>query len=340
MAKAQRRYGTEDVEHYDRPRRRTRPRTKDRPSYDDADLGRVITVDRGRFTLVMDAAPDVEVWAVKARPLGRKGVVVGDRVKVVGDTSGAEGTLARIVEVEPRETVLRRTADDDDPVERVVVANADQLVIVTAIADPEPRTGFIDRALVAAYEAGIDPLLCITKADLADPESLVSIYRSLGVPWVVTQRGGDMSALQSELEGRTSVLLGHSGVGKSTLVNAIVPDAGREVGHVNAVTGRGRHTSTSALMLRLPDSADGGGWIVDTPGIRTFGLAHVEPERLIVSFPDLQEATAECPRGCSHAADAPECGLDAAIEAGRLDPERVASFRRLLEARSVPTYAL
>ncbi|MFI5625654.1 ribosome small subunit-dependent GTPase A [Nocardioides sp. NPDC051685] len=337
MAKAQRRYGTEDVEHYDRPRRHTRPRTKDRPSYDDADLGRVITVDRGRFTLVMDEAPEVEVWAVKARPLGRKGVVVGDRVKVVGDTSGAEGALARIVELEPRETVLRRTADDDDPVERVVVANADQLVIVTAIADPEPRTGFIDRALVAAYEAGIDPLLCITKADLADPESLVSVYRSLGVPWVVTQRGGDMSALQAELEGRTSVLLGHSGVGKSTLVNAIVPDAGREVGHVNAVTGRGRHTSTSALMLRLPDDA---GWIVDTPGIRTFGLAHVEPERLIVSFPDLQEATAECPRGCTHAAEEPECGLDAAVEAGDLDPERVASFRRLLEARSVPAYSL
>ncbi|OIJ24233.1 ribosome small subunit-dependent GTPase A [Nocardioides luteus] len=340
MAKAQRRYGTEDVEHYDRPRRRTRPRTKDRPSYDDADLGRVITVDRGRFTLVMDEAPEVEVWAVKARPLGRKGVVVGDRVKVVGDTSGAEGALARIVEVEPRETVLRRTADDDDPVERVVVANADQLVIVTAIADPEPRTGFIDRALVAAYEAGIDPLLCITKADLADPESLVSIYRSLGVPWVVTQRGGDMSALQAELDGRTSVLLGHSGVGKSTLVNAIVPDAGREVGHVNAVTGRGRHTSTSALMLRLPGSAENAGWIVDTPGIRTFGLAHVEPERLIVSFPDLEEATAECPRGCTHSAEEPECGLDAAIEAGSLDPERVASFRRLLEARSVPAYAL
>jgi ribosome biogenesis GTPase / thiamine phosphate phosphatase len=337
MAKAQRRYGTEDVEHYDRPRRRTRPRTKDRPSYDDADLGRVITVDRGRFTLVMDDAPEVEVWAVKARPLGRKGVVVGDRVKVVGDTSGAEGALARIVEVEPRETVLRRTADDDDPVERVVVANADQLVIVTAIADPEPRTGFIDRALVAAYEAGIDPLLCITKADLADPESLVSVYRSLGVPWVVTQRGGDMTALRDELDGRTSVLLGHSGVGKSTLVNAIVPDAEREVGHVNAVTGRGRHTSTSALMLRLPDEA---GWIVDTPGIRTFGLAHVEPERLIVSFPDLEEATAECPRGCTHSADEPECGLDAAIEAGGLDPERVASFRRLLEARSVPAYAL
>ena len=336
MAKAQRRYGTEDVEHYDRPRRRTRPRTKDRPSYDEADLGRVITVDRGRFTLVMDEAPDVEVWAVKARPLGRKGVVVGDRVKVVGDTSGAEGALARIVELEPRETVLRRTADDDDPVERVVVANADQLVIVTAIADPEPRTGFIDRALVAALEAGIEPLLCITKADLADPESLASTYRALGVPWVVTQRGGDMSALQEKLDGRTSVLLGHSGVGKSTLVNAIVPDAGREVGHVNAVTGRGRHTSTSALMLRLP----GGGWIIDTPGIRTFGLAHVEPERLIVSFPDLQEATAECPRGCSHAAEEPECGLDAAVEAGRLDPERVASFRRLLEARSVPTYAL
>ena len=335
MAKAQRRFGTEDIEHYDRPRRRTRPRTKDRPSYDDADLGRVITVDRGRFTLVMDDAPEFEVWAVKARPLGRKGVVVGDRVKVVGDTSGSDGALARIVELEPRTTVLRRTADDDDPVERVVVANADQLVIVTAIAEPEPRTGFIDRALVAAYEAGIEPLLCITKADLADPESLVSTYRSLGVRWVVTQRGGDISALQALLDGKASVLLGHSGVGKSTLVNAIVPDADREIGHVNAVTGRGRHTSTSALMLPLPNDA---GWIIDTPGIRTFGLAHVEPEQLIISFPDLAGEIVECPRGCTHAATEPECGLDAAIEAGRLDPERVTSFRRLLEARSAPTY--
>ena len=231
--------------------------------------------------------------------------------------------------------MLRRTADDDDPVERVIVANADQLVVVTALADPEPRPRLIDRALVAAYDAGMRPLLCLTKADLADPETLLGTYRSLGVPWVVTQRGGDLSELRTALEGRTSVLLGHSGVGKSTLVNALVPDAHREIGHVNAVTGRGRHTSTSALLLALPEGA---GWIVDTPGIRSFGLAHVDPERLIEFFPDLDEMTEDCPRGCTHGADEPECGLDIALTEGEADPERVESFRRLLAARSGPEW--
>jgi ribosome biogenesis GTPase len=330
------RYTEHDVEHYDRPRRRTRPRTKDRPTHDDAVDGLVITVDRGRFTLLVDGR---SVYAMKARPLGRKGVVVGDRVRVVGDVSGNDGTMARIVEVRPRTTTLRRTADDDDPVERIIVANADQLVVVTALADPEPRPRLIDRALVAAYASGMKPVLCLTKADLADPETLLSTYRSLGVPYVVTQRGAELEAIREILRGQTSVLVGHSGVGKSTLVNALVPTADREVGHVNAVTGRGRHTSTSAYLLALPDSGDGqGGWIIDTPGIRSFGLAHVQPEQLIEAFPDLDEMTEECPRGCTHGEDEPECGLDEAIAAGHADAERVASFRRLLAARSVTDY--
>ena len=321
------RYTDHDVEHYERPRRRTRPRTKDRPTYDDAVDGVVVTVDRGRFTLLMDG---VTVMAMKSRPLGRKGVVVGDRVRVVGDVSGVDGSLARIVEVVPRTTTLRRTADDDDPVERVIVSNADQLVVVTALADPEPRPRLIDRALVAAFDAGMAPLLCLTKADLADPEVLLSTYRSLGVPWVVTERGGDLAEVRARLRGRTSVLVGHSGVGKSTLVNALIPEANRDVGIVNAVTGRGRHTSTSAYMLELPG---GDGWIIDTPGIRSFGLAHVQPEDLIGAFPDLEEMTEDCPRGCSHGAGEPECGLDEAVTAGTADPDRVESFRRLLAAR-------
>ncbi len=326
------RYDEHDHEHYERPRRRTRPRTKERPTYDDAVAGTVMTVDRGRFTLLVEG---VTVTAMKARPLGRKGVVVGDRVRVVGDVSGTEGSLARIVEVSERGTVLRRTADDDDPVERVVVANADQLVVVTALADPEPRPRLIDRALVAAFDAKMRPLLCLTKSDLADPETLLATYRSLGVPWLVTRKGGDLSELRAALRDRTSVLVGHSGVGKSTLVNALVPDADREIGHVNAVTGRGRHTSTSALMLALPDGA---GWIVDTPGIRSFGLAHVQPEDLIEAFPDLDEMTEDCPRGCTHGSDEPECGLDEAITRGEADPDRVESFRRLLAARSGTDY--
>jgi ribosome biogenesis GTPase len=319
------RYDEHDPESYERPRRRTRPRTKDRPTYDDAVPAVVVTIDRGRYTcdLGEGGAP---VMSMKSRALGRKGVVVGDHVRLVGDTSGVDGSLARIVTVDERVTVLRRTADDDDPVERVIVANADQLVIVTALADPEPRQGLVDRALVAAYDAGMDPLLCLTKADLADPEPLLRSYRPLGVPYVVTQRGADLGEIRERLADRTSVLLGHSGVGKSTLVNVLVPDAFREVGVVNAVTGRGRHTSTSAWMLALP----GGGWIVDTPGIRSFGLAHVDPDKLIEAFPDLDDLTGDCPRGCTHGEDEPECGLD---EATGTQLERVRSFRRLLASR-------
>jgi ribosome biogenesis GTPase len=321
------RYSDQDQEHYERPRRHTRPRTKERPSYDDAVDGVVVTVDRGRFTLLVDGA---KVMAMKSRPLGRKGVVVGDRVRVVGDVSGADGSLARIVEVYERTNTLRRTADDDDPVERVIVANASQLVVVAALADPEPQPRLIDRALVAAYDAGMQPILCLTKADLADPETLLVTYRPLGVPYVVTQRGGDVSAVHEVLAGKVSVMVGSSGVGKSTLVNALVPEANRQVGIVNAVTGRGRHTSTSAYMLPLPGDD---GWIIDTPGIRSFGLAHVEPERLIGAFPDLELLTDDCPRGCSHGTGEPECGLDEALARDEADPERVESFRRLLASR-------
>ena len=330
------RYGIDDNDKkFDRPRRRTRPRTKDRPSYDDAVPAMVVTVDRGRFTcLLLESDEGSIVTAMKSRPLGRKGVVVGDRVRLVGDVSGDDGSLSRIVEVDARRTVLRRTADDNDPVERVIVANADQLVVVAALADPEPRPRLIDRALVAAYHAGLEPLLCLTKSDLADPETLLSIYRPLGVPYVVTQLGTELSDIRERLEGRISVLVGHSGVGKSTLVNGLVPGTDRAIGVVNAVTGRGRHTSVSVMMLRLPAAEGAGpGWIVDTPGIRSFGLAHVDPADLIGAFPDLEALTESCPRACTHGESEPECGLDDAVKEGRTDQARVDSFRRLLTSR-------
>jgi ribosome biogenesis GTPase len=320
----------EDDEHaaFERPKRRTRPRTKDRPNYDDAEVGRVITVDRGRYTVVVGGEQRV-VTAMKSRPLGRQGVVVGDEVKIVGDVSGDEGSLARIVEVESRRTVLRRTADDDDPIERVVVANADQLVVVAALADPPMRLALVDRCLVAAFDAGMDPIVCLTKSDLAPAEDVVALLEPLDVRTVVTRRDGDLDELRSVLRDRTSVLVGHSGVGKSTLVNLLVPDADRTTSHVNAVTGRGRQTSTSAMVLELP----GGGWIIDTPGFRSFGLAHVDVAHVITAFPDLDEASADCPRGCTHSADEPECALDVAVTEGRLRPDRVASFRRILASR-------
>ena len=149
-----------------RPSKRgTRPRTKERPKHEDAQVGMVTTVDRGRYAVVLPDRLDERITAMRARELRRTPIATGDRVAVVGDLSGDEGTLARIVRVEERSTVLRRSADDSDEVERVVVANADLLVIMVAAANPEPRTGFIDRALVACYDAGIHPVLLITKTD-------------------------------------------------------------------------------------------------------------------------------------------------------------------------------
>lgn len=338
-----------------RPNKRgSRPRTKDRPAHDDAVVGRIVTVDRGRYTAVVDedTAGERTVIAARARELRRTPVVAGDFVGLVGDVSGEPDTLARLVRVEERRTLLRRSADDTDPVERVVVANADQLVIVVAAANPEPRTGFIDRALVAAYDAGIAPLLCVTKADLRDPEVLLSNYRHLPLPVIVSRTADEDAAgvdsssdegasarldaealdqLRGYLDGSVSVLLGHSGVGKSTMVNALT-GSHRATGGVNAVTGRGRHTSSSALALKLQDAAPGS-WIIDTPGIRSFGLAHVDPNRILAAFPDLEPGSADCDRGCKHDDRAVDCGLDAWVAAGRAGesgPARLASLRRLL----------
>jgi ribosome biogenesis GTPase len=290
----------------------------------------VTGVDRGRYRCWTG---DRTVTAMKARELGRGGVVVGDRVRLAGDVSGQPGTLARVVQVQPRTSVLRRSADDDDQVERIVVANADQLVIVTALANPPPRPRLIDRFLVAAYDAGIEPLLCLTKSDLATPDELVAAYQPLGIRYLVIGRpfGVALDELRQLLAGRLSVLVGHSGVGKSTLVNALVPDAARAVGSVSPVTGRGRHTSSSVVALPLPDGD--GGWIIDTPGLRSFGLAHVAPDSVASAFPEFADALARCPHGCSHIGAG--CGLDdwiaehgSAGSAARLD-----SLRRLLRSR-------
>ncbi len=338
-----REYDESDVRVRPNPRG-SRPRSKERPAHADAVPGMVVAVDRGRYTVLVEGGTpqptDGErvVTAMRARELGRKGIVVGDHVALVGDASGVPGSLARIVRVAERQHLLRRTADDTDPVERVIVAGADQLVIVSALANPEPRSRLIDRCLVAAYDAGMDPLLVLTKADLRRPDEFLETYTPLGVPHVVTSRTEGtvdqqgLSELAGRLRGRVSVLVGHSGVGKSTLVNALVPDADRAIGKVNDVTGRGRHTSASAVALRLPKRS---GWVIDTPGVRSFGLAHVSLERIIDHFPDLEPGTAGCPRGCTH--DEEECGLEAWVASGAAGPSgpaRLESLRRLLRARS------
>ncbi|AWH91620.1 ribosome small subunit-dependent GTPase A [Dietzia lutea] len=296
-----------------RPGKGSRPRTKRRPSHDDAAAAMVVAVDRGRWGCVLlDDGPGhsagTRVVAMRARELGRTPVVVGDRVGVVGDLSGARDTLTRIVRVEERSTVLRRTADDSDPYERVVVANAELLLIVVAVADPPPRAGFVARALVAAYTGGLDPVLCLTKGDLDDPSVFAAEFAALDVPVLRVGVDDELDDLHAVIDGRISAMIGHSGVGKSTLVNRLVPRADRATGVVSGV-GKGRHTSTQSVALELAS----GGWVVDTPGIRSFGLAHVSPDDVVAAFSDLDEIAAACPRGCTHQgppAD-PECAFDA-----------------------------
>jgi ribosome biogenesis GTPase len=306
--------------------RGSRPRTKTRPEHADAQPAMVVSVDRGRWGCVLDGDPDQRVTAMRARELGRTPIVVGDEVDVVGDLSGRPDTLARIVRRGPRRTVLRRTADDTDPTERVVVANADQLLIVVALADPPPRTGLVDRTLIAAYAGGLTPILCLTKTDLAPAAPFAEQFADLELTVISAGRDDPLDAVAHLLVGKITVLLGHSGVGKSTLVNRLVPEADRAVGEVTDI-GRGRHTSTQSVALPFSDS----GWVIDTPGIRSFGLAHIQPDDVMLAFSDLAEAIEDCPRGCGHMgppAD-PECALDTLTGSA---VRRVAAARRLLAA--------
>nr|WP_245673392.1 ribosome small subunit-dependent GTPase A [Nocardia lijiangensis] len=308
-----------------RPGRSSRPRTKTRPQHNDAEAAMVVSVDRGRWGCVLDGDSDRRIVAMRARELGRTPIVVGDQVDVVGDLSGKPDTLARIVRVGDRRTVLRRTADDTDPFERIVVGNAEKLFIVVALADPPPRTGFVERCMVAAYVGGLRPVLCLTKHDLAADSEFASAFDDLDLTIVYGGIDDPLDPVLDLLTDHLTAFIGHSGVGKSTLVNRLVPDAYRAVGEVSGV-GKGKHTSTQSIALPLP----GGGWVIDTPGVRSFGLAHITPDDVILAFSDLAEAIEHCPRGCTHLgppAD-PECALDALADKER----RVAAIRLLLVA--------
>ena len=315
-----------------RPARSTRPRTKDRPDYSKAATAFVVAVDRGRVTCLLGSKTESDlvaksdsagiITAMKSREIGKTSVVVGDTVGLVGDISGEDGTLARIVTVAERKNALTRTVDDDAEIERMIVANVDQMAIVIASENPEPRHGFVDR------DQAITPIIIMTKCDLSDGSEFLEAYKDLNIKIIKTQikkqKGSELDEIRELLDGKCTVLLGHSGVGKSTLVNALVESADRATGSVNDATGRGRHTSSSAIALALNP-----GWIIDTPGVRSFGVAHVDSKRVISAFSEFNEAIEHCPKNCSHNEES--CALNS-WNLDDVSKSRLESLRRLLKA--------
>ena len=303
---------------------KSRPRSKDRPKFENAIDGLVITVDRGRFTVNLSDLDDVNIYAIKSRELGRKGVVVGDLVEVVGVDVKNPENMARIVKVKERKNSLQKSADDSESVERSLVSNIDMVAIVVATSEPEPNPRLIDRTVIAARLANAQPIIIATKTDVESSEKLSQMYQALDIPVISMNKTTNLDELLDLLEGKTTVLIGPSGVGKSTLVNRLVPDAGRRTGEVNDVTGQGKHTSTSAYALKVNSKT----WIIDTPGIRSFGLAHASVEEILEGFPDLIQATTQCQKGCTH--QDTSCAIESvAFENPALLP-RLDSFRRLL----------
>lgn len=252
-------------------------------------------------------------------------VAVGDQVLVrkEGDSSGV------VEKVLPRRSLLARPDGFYPHLRQIVVSNADQLLIVASWRDPIIWFELIDRYLVAAARNGLPAIICINKIDLAtshaDVENDLRPYLELGIPCLFTsaQSGAGIDELHARLSGRTTVLAGLSGVGKSSLLSAVQPGLNLRVGVVSEHSGEGRHTTTQALSLRLDEQT----WVVDTPGIRDFGLSGMVRTDLIDYFPELAEAAKACRfRNCTHH-DEPGCAVKIGVATGDIAANRMHSFR-------------
>lgn len=329
-------------DHRPEPRRNRDLSVAARARIDELDVARVVGVDRGRITVLYDG--DIVEAALAGTMRGTK-AAVGDRVRVRAPKHAQD--RPRIVEVLDRASVLTRTADDALDEERVVVANADLVVVVLAADYLEVGSRFLDRVMVAASVGGLDTALCINKIDLlgtgsgagdgaggdvaggdgaggdvrAEVETIAARYAASGAEVVVTSAatGEGIEQLRRLVAGGWTAFAGHSGVGKSSLFNHLVPGAAQAVAEIGRYGGR--HTTVAAWALEAP-ALDA--WIIDTPGVRSFGLGGLKPEELHHHFPEL--AALRCQLDdCTHTGE-PGCRLPTSD----IDPDRLATYERLL----------
>lgn len=272
------------------------------------------------------ATAEGEVSAVlrgKAKQRGPR-VIVGDVVHM----EGSPGGLFAIHEVAERTSLLTRRVPEGRG-HRPVVANVDQVVVVTATADPEPIPQLIDRLLVIAESNNLAAALTVNKIDLSALDPLVRLYRRVGYPVFPTCAitGTGIEELKSHLAGRTSVITGPSGVGKSSLLNAIEPGLDLRIGAISSKVRRGKQTTVSSIMIPLA----GGGFVVDTPGFSDVGLWGLPPEDLAHAFPEFRPLVDQCRyANCRHHQE-PDCAVRTAVESSEVDPERYRSYQVLLE---------
>jgi ribosome biogenesis GTPase / thiamine phosphate phosphatase len=303
-------------------------------------IGTVYKKATASFTVRIDDRPITCSVAMRLRKELDEEIVVGDEVEV----DITDQTSGQIVDVLPRRNKLaRRSAvpmPSARPHEQVIVSNIDQVVPVFSAANPPPRWNMLDRYLVSAESAELPSIICISKVDLAvrddgkvkDAELLkeVEVYRKIGYPVVIVSSftGEGLDEIKAVLKDKISVMVGKSGVGKTSLLNALQPGLGLRVNEVSKVTGKGQHTTTHMEMFPLP----WGGAIVDTPGVREFGLWDVEEDDLALYFPEMAPFVGQCKFGlnCQHDEE-PGCAVRKAVMSGIVSPRRYKSYMRLKE---------
>lgn len=301
------------------------------------EAGVVVRIDRKQVHVALDGRPFSETLPCVVRgrffedqddPESRP-VAVGDRVQV--EIEGAQGSICGVL---PRTNRIARPRPRDPTTFQVIAANVDLLVIVSSLARPKPKEGLIDRLLVAAESEKLDALILLNKCDLVadeEAERFAAPYRALGyaVLAVSATEGSNLDAVKAAMRGRTAMMLGHSGVGKSSLLRALDPAVEASIGGlVNEGTRsvRGAHTTTSASLHELAFGAR----LVDTPGVREFGLDGVQPVDLGRFFRDFDEPSRRCHYStCTHDHE-PKCGVKSAVERGAVRRERYDTYLKLL----------